>query len=122
MVNLRKEEYAADSRIPKMEFGTPEEDAFRRDLTINALFYNINEDKVEDFTQKGIEDLKNGLISTPLEPFTTFKDDPLRILRVFRFTSRYSFTCDPQIIECVKTEEIKVSALPYIIERVLGED
>lgn len=55
-VNLRKEEYTADSRVPTIEFGTPEEDALRRDLTINALFYNINESKVEDFTQKGLQD------------------------------------------------------------------
>lgn len=111
LVNLRKEEYAEDSRIPVMEFGTPEEDALRRDLTINALFYNINEDKVEDFTKMGIEDLKNGFIRTPLEPYTTFKDDPLRILRVFRFASRYSFKCDPEIIECVKNPEIQVKKI-----------
>ena len=42
--------YAADSRIPTMEFGTPEQDALRRDLTINSLFYNINLHSVEDFT------------------------------------------------------------------------
>ena len=48
-VNLRKEIYT-DSRIPEIEFGTPLEDAERRDLTINSLFYNINEQKVEDFT------------------------------------------------------------------------
>lgn len=43
LVNLRSETYAQDSRIPHMEFGTPQQDAFRRDFTINALFYNINE-------------------------------------------------------------------------------
>lgn len=91
-----------------MEFGTPEEDAMRRDLTINSLFYNINEDIVEDFSKMGIDDLKNGIIRTPLEPYTTFKDDPLRILRVFRFASRYSFNCLPKIIECVKSPEIQV--------------
>ena len=54
LVNLRKEEYASDSRVPTIGFGTPTEDAFRRDLTINAMFYNINEEKVEDLTEKGI--------------------------------------------------------------------
>lgn len=121
MVNLRKEEYAEDSRIPTIEFGTAEEDAFRRDLTINSLFYNINEDKVEDLTKKGIDDLKNGIIRTPLEPFTTFKDDPLRILRVFRFSSRYSFKCDEAIPECIKTEEIKVKKYLIIFQQAFSE-
>lgn len=43
-----------DSRIPTIDIGTPEEDAYRRDLTINSLFYNVNEQKIEDFTGKGI--------------------------------------------------------------------
>lgn len=52
LVNLRSENYVQNSRIPTITYGTPKEDAFRRDLTINALFYNINESKVEDFTEK----------------------------------------------------------------------
>eukprot|EP00894_Picocystis_sp_ML_P002881 jgi/Pico_ML_1/53398/g3954.t1 len=67
-VNLRAESYAEDSRIPTMQFGTPLEDAVRRDLTINALFYNINQGIVEDFTGKGMEDLHNQTIRTPLPP------------------------------------------------------
>lgn len=105
-VNLRKEEYAHDSRIPTMMFGTPLEDAERRDLTINSLFYNINEGKVEDFTKKGIEDLKNGYIRTPLDPLQTFMDDPLRILRVFRFAARYEFKIDPAISEAVHNQTV----------------
>ena len=53
-VNLRSEEYSNNTRIPTIKFGTPEEDALRRDFTINSIFYNINEDKIEDFTKKGI--------------------------------------------------------------------
>ena len=64
-VNLRAEEYT-DSRIPVMRIGTAEEDALRRDLTINALFYNINERSVEDYTGKGMEDIKSGTVRTPL--------------------------------------------------------
>ena len=66
LVNLRSENYSEDSRIPEMQFGTAKDDAFRRDLTINALFYNINEKKVEDFTERGIEDLSRGVVRTPL--------------------------------------------------------
>lgn len=56
-VNLREEEYTIDCAIPQVKMGTPEKDAERRDLTINSLFYNIKEKKIEDFTGKGIEDL-----------------------------------------------------------------
>lgn len=93
-VNLRKETYTEDSRNPQMEFGTAEEDALRRDATVNALFYNLNTGKVEDFTT-GLADMKSRLIRTPLEPFQTFMDDPLRVLRLVRFASRLEFTIDP---------------------------
>ncbi|XP_023522807.1 CCA tRNA nucleotidyltransferase, mitochondrial-like [Cucurbita pepo subsp. pepo] len=54
-VNLRCEEYSENSRIPtKQKFGTAEEDAYRRDLTINSLFYNINSSLVEDMTKRGL--------------------------------------------------------------------
>lgn len=93
-VNLRKETYSEDSRNPQMEFGTAEEDALRRDATVNALFYNLNSGRVEDFTS-GLRDMKAKLIRTPLEPFQTFMDDPLRVLRLVRFASRLGFTIDP---------------------------
>lgn len=57
-----------------MQFGTPEQDAFRRDFTINALFYNLNEGAVEDFTGRGLDDLRSGIIRTPLPPKETFMD------------------------------------------------
>ena len=65
--------------------GTPLADSERRDLSINSLFYNINEEKVEDWTKKGFDDLKNGVIATPIDAEITFNDDPLRILRMLRF-------------------------------------
>jgi tRNA nucleotidyltransferase (CCA-adding enzyme) len=94
-VNLRKETYTEDSRNPQMEFGTAEEDAVRRDATINALFYNLNSGQVEDFTG-GLADMESKLIKTPLEPFQTFMDDPLRVLRLIRFASRLQFTIDAE--------------------------
>ncbi|KAJ2973811.1 hypothetical protein NQ176_g6394 [Zarea fungicola] len=111
-VNLRKETYADDSRNPQMEFGTAEEDALRRDATINALFYNLNEDTVEDFTG-GLADMEKRLIRTPLEPLQTFKDDPLRVLRLVRFSSRLDFTiqegtrqymADPCVLDALKVK------------------
>jgi len=68
LVNLRSETYSDISRVPTIEIGTPEQDALRRDLTINSMFYNINENKVEDYTGKGLDDLKNKILRTPLEP------------------------------------------------------
>ncbi|KAJ5178422.1 uncharacterized protein N7500_001121 [Penicillium coprophilum] len=61
LVNLRKETYTDDSRNPQMEFGTAVEDALRRDATINALFYNLNESRLEDFTERGLGDMKKRL-------------------------------------------------------------
>ncbi|KAL2263303.1 hypothetical protein VTK26DRAFT_7423 [Humicola hyalothermophila] len=92
-VNLRKETYADDSRNPVVEFGTAEEDALRRDATVNALFYNLETGQVEDFVG-GLADLRDGLIRTPMEPLQTFLDDPLRVLRLVRFASRLGFRID----------------------------
>ncbi|OAA68353.1 tRNA nucleotidyltransferase [Niveomyces insectorum RCEF 264] len=93
-VNLRRETYAADSRNPQVEFGTAEEDALRRDATVNALFYNLHTGAVEDFTG-GLPDLAARRIKTPLAPLQTFTDDPLRVLRLVRFASRLQFAIDP---------------------------
>ncbi|KAL4769036.1 hypothetical protein BDW60DRAFT_219210 [Aspergillus nidulans var. acristatus] len=94
LVNLRKEAYDENSRTPQMEFGTAEEDALRRDATINALFYNLNDSKVEDLTGRGLDDMRDEIIRTPMEPYQTFKDDPLRVLRLIRFASRLGFRID----------------------------
>ncbi|PHH61324.1 hypothetical protein CDD82_2154 [Ophiocordyceps australis] len=94
-VNLRRETYTVGSRVPVIELGTARQDAFRRDATINALFYNIHDDCIEDFTH-GLSDLENCIIRTPLEPLQTFTDDPLRVLRLIRFASRLNFAIDPE--------------------------
>ncbi|KKY25746.1 putative trna nucleotidyltransferase [Diplodia seriata] len=107
LVNLRKETYSDDSRNPQMEFGTPEEDALRRDATVNAMFYNLNTSEVEDFTGKGFEDMELRIIRTPLEPYQTFKDDPLRVLRLIRFASRLGYSIEPSVEEFMGNEDIK---------------
>jgi tRNA nucleotidyltransferase (CCA-adding enzyme) len=104
--NLRKETYSDASRNPEMEFGTPKEDADRRDATINALFYNLQTQQVEDFTQKGLSDLQNKIIRTPLEAYQTFKDDPLRVLRLIRFASKYDFEIEPNAMVSMKDKSI----------------
>jgi hypothetical protein len=81
-VNLRSEKYASNStnRIPiQMAIGTPLEDAFRRDFTINSLFYNVRSRQVEDFTGRGILDMDRGVLRTPINADLIFEDDPLRV-------------------------------------------
>jgi hypothetical protein len=93
LVNLRSEEYAHNSRIPTMTFGTPEQDALRRDFTINSLFYNINEGVVEDLTGRGIADMKQGIIRTPLPPRETFLDGTYGSIRLDTSRWRLTYSC-----------------------------
>lgn len=118
-VNLRTEAYTGDSSranlfhllssgdlltlqctstgIPTaIDIGTPVEDAFRRDLTINALFYNLRTGEVEDLTGRGLDDLEARLVATPLPATVTLLDDPLRLLRAVRFATR----CDAGPCPC----------------------
>lgn len=106
-MNLRKETYSEFSRIPTITIGTPVEDAYRRDLTINSLFYNINTDTIEDFTMRGIDDLAARIVRTPLPALETFIEDPLRLLRVIRFACRYQCSIDPAIMEASKDPGIE---------------
>ena len=121
-VNLRAETYGDDSRIPEIRFGTPLEDALRRDFTINALFYNINSSAVEDITGLGLGDLRSSILRTPMDPFVTFKDDPLRVIRAVRFAARFDLAVDPPLLAAARSAEMhrgleqKVSR-----ERVLKE-
>ncbi|CBX93717.1 similar to tRNA nucleotidyltransferase [Plenodomus lingam JN3] len=107
LVNLRKETYNEVSRNPQMEFGTAEEDAMRRDATVNAMFYNLHTCEVEDFTKRGHEDMAARIIRTPLEPYQTFKDDPLRVLRLIRFASRLDYTIEPETAKAMGNPEIQ---------------
>ncbi|KAF1774527.1 tRNA nucleotidyltransferase/poly(A) polymerase, RNA and SrmB- binding domain [Phytophthora cactorum] len=95
-----------DNRIPTVEIGTPQQDAERRDFTINSLFYNLATKQVEDYTGRGIEDLKNGRLRTPLEPRVTFLDDPLRVLRAVRFGSRFNCTLEDDLRAAAQLEEV----------------
>ncbi|KAJ3300389.1 hypothetical protein HK104_001353 [Borealophlyctis nickersoniae] len=119
-VHLRTETYNKDSRNPTVDFGTPTEDALRRDCTINALFYNLNTRQVEDFTGKGLADLQNGVIRTPLEPVQTFIDDPLRVLRVIRFATRFGYDIDHAICATAQNEDIKSSFIQKITRERIG--
>ena len=115
-VNLRSESYSEDSRVPSMTFGSPLDDALRRDLTINSLFYNINTNEVEDLTGKGIKDLNEGIIRTPLSAMQTLLDDPLRAFRAVRFASRFHFKMDPELEAAIQHPDVR-SKLLHIVSR-----
>ncbi|OSD05776.1 hypothetical protein PYCCODRAFT_1443155 [Trametes coccinea BRFM310] len=122
-VNLRSEEYAENSRIPtQVAFGTPLQDAIRRDITINALFYNVHSREVEDHTGKGLDDLRHGIVRTPLPPRETFMDDPLRVLRCIRFASRFGFTMVPELQEAAKDPTIQDALRVKISRERVGEE
>ncbi|KAI8459706.1 tRNA nucleotidyltransferase [Phakopsora pachyrhizi] len=122
-VQLRSEEYSEDSRIPtSVTFGTPLEDASRRDITINALFYNIHTGLIEDPIGRGLEDLKLGIIRTPLEAHQTFKDDPLRLIRCIRFSTRFGFKLDQQIDCAARSESIRNALREKISRERIGTE
>jgi poly(A) polymerase len=98
-------------------FGTPEEDAFRRDFTINALFYDIGTFSIIDYTG-GLEDLRNGLVRCIGDPTERFQEDPVRMLRAVAMAARLGFTVDTPIDEAIAAhrEDIARSAPARLIE------
>lgn len=96
MVQTRREQYTKEtSRCPEVCFGSIEDDCYRRDFTVNSLYYDITRRKMVDITGLGIPDMRAGLLRTPLDPDATFNDDPVRILRGLRFANRFGWEIDP---------------------------
>lgn len=122
LVNLRKETYNENSRNPQMEFGTAEEDALRRDATVNAMFYNLHTMEIEDFTGRGFEDMAAKIIRTPLEPYQTFIDDPLRVLRLIRFASRLEYTIEPETETAMGNKDIQKALRVKIKRERIGDE
>jgi poly(A) polymerase len=82
-------------------FGTPEEDAFRRDFTVNALFYDIATFSVIDYVG-GLEDLQQRTIRTIGDPAVRFREDPVRMLRAVALAARLDFMIDPDTVEAIR--------------------
>lgn len=99
-VQTRKEKYLdSSSRNPETAFGTMEDDCWRRDFTINALYCDITKGEIIDLTGMGLQDIRNHVIRTTNNPDAVFNEDPLRILRCIRFASRYSWEIEPVTYE-----------------------
>jgi poly(A) polymerase len=90
------------------EYGTAEEDAWRRDFTVNALFYNPIDREIVDHTGMGITDLENGVVRVVGEPLERFEEDPVRVLRALKLVGQYSFLLE------TATDAALVESIPLI--------
>lgn len=125
-VGARKESYRRESRKPIVEDGTLEDDQMRRDFTINAMAFSLQREDFGDLVDPfgGLEDLKAGVIRTPLDPITTYSDDPLRMLRAVRFATKLStaqlqFSIVPESLQAMRELSDRLCILS--MERITEE-
>ena len=103
VVQTRREQYTdANSRNPEVCFGSIQDDCERRDLTINSLYQNVTTGEILDLTGRGIDDIRNHRIQTPMAPEDTYSDDPIRILRTLRFAVRYGWEIPEELWAAMK--------------------
>lgn len=119
-VQTRKEQYKdKNSRNPETEYGTILEDALRRDLTINALYWGISNEAIIDPTTKGIKDIMEHRIRVTSDPNIVFSDDPLRMMRVIRFSCRFGWDIEEETFQGIVLNAKRLSIITK--ERISDE-
>jgi poly(A) polymerase len=119
-VSSRVERYDPASRKPDVSPGTLKDDVMRRDFTVNSLLMEWD-GTVLDLTGRGLDDLKSRRIVTPLEPKTTFDEDPLRMLRAVRFATTLEFTLDPAVEAAIRDQSGRLRPPTVSMERIRDE-
>lgn len=120
-VGARKESYHRESRKPIVEDGTLDDDQKRRDFTINALAISLSKANYGQLIDPfgGIDDLKNRLIRTPLEPGITYSDDPLRMIRAIRFATQLDFIITDESLNAISENAYRIEIVSK--ERIIDE-
>lgn len=120
-VGARRESYDRKTRKPVVEDGTFKEDISRRDFTINTLAISLNKNNFGELIDiyNGYDDIQNKLIRTPLDPVKTFDDDPLRIMRAFRFAAQLDFNVDESIMKAAREMRSRLAIVSQ--ERITDE-